>query len=191
MIADPYRLYDCCLESDGACAIVVTTAERARDLRRKPVFIKAAAQGHDYRDGLDYHARNDETWVSGGFSGIARDLYARAGLGPSDIDVAQIYENFTGQVLMAIEDFGFCERGEGGAFVESGRIQWPDGVLPLNTGGGNLAEGYIHGFEIVIEGVRQMRGDSTCQVTDAQTCLIAAAPGAPPNSALILGASDG
>ena len=117
---------------------------------------------------------------------VAGTLFQRAGLGPRDIDVAQIYENFTGQVLMAIEDFGFCGRGEGGPFVEEGRLEWPDGDLPLNTSGGNLAEGYIHGMQLVVEGVRQMRGESTAQVKDAKTCLVVAGPSAPPHSAMIL-----
>ena len=77
---------------------------------------------------------------------MARDLYARAGVGPKEIDVAQLYENFTGQVLMTIEDFGFCAKGEGGAFVEGGTLEWPNGNLPINTAGGNLAEAYIHGL---------------------------------------------
>jgi acetyl-CoA acetyltransferase len=190
MIADPYRLYDCCLESDGACALVVASVERAMDLPHPPVYIKSAAQGNDARDGLDYHARSDKTWVSGGFIDLSRDLYSRAGVGPKDIDVAQIYENFTGQVLMGIEDFGFCERGEGGSYVETGALEWPHGTVPMNTSGGNLAEGYIHGLEMVIEGARQIQGTSTCQVEGAEICLVAAAPSAPPNSALILGVRD-
>ena len=99
-----------------------------------------------------------------------------AGITPNDIDVAQIYETFTCMVLMTIEDHGFCKKGEGGAFVENGRIEWPDGELPINTSGGNLAEAYIHGFELINEAVRQMRGTSTCQVKDAETCLVASGP---------------
>ena len=95
-----------------------------------------------------------------------------AGCGPGDVDVVQLYENFTGMVLMALEDFGFCTRGEGGPFVEDGKLRWPDGSLPLNTAGGNLSEAYVHGLNLVVEGVRQMRGESTCQVTDAEVCLV-------------------
>ena len=97
-----------------------------------------------------------------------------------------MYENFTGQVVMALEDFGFCARGEGGPFVESGAIDWPEGELPINTSGGNLAEGYIHGLSLVIEAVRQLRGTSTSQVDDAAHCLVASGPSAPPSSALVL-----
>ena len=100
--------------------------------------------------------------------------------------MAQFYENFTGQVVMAIEDFGFCARGEGGPFVESGAIDWPNGSLPINTSGGNLAEGYIHGLSLVIEAARQLRGTSTSQVDGAAHCLVVSGPSAPPSSALVL-----
>jgi acetyl-CoA acetyltransferase len=186
MIADPYRLFDCCQESDGACAVVVTSTERARDLRRRPVLIAGAAEGLPAGDGGDRFRRAPELWTSAGLAAVARDLYARAGVGPDDIDVAQLYENFTGQVLMAIEDFGFCKKGEGGAFVEGGTLEWPSGGLPINTAGGNLAEAYIHGLSLVNEGVRQMRGESTSQVDGAEHCLVVAGPSAPPSSALIL-----
>src|SRR5262249_46273699 len=116
----------------------------------------------------------------------AGNLYANAGIGPEDIEVAQVYENFTGQVLMALEDFGLCKRGEGGPFVASGAIDWPRGRVPINTSGGNLAEAYIHGLSLVVEGVRQMRGTSTSQVENARHCLVVSGPSAPPSSALIL-----
>jgi acetyl-CoA acetyltransferase len=186
MIADPYRLFDCCQESDGACAVVVTSTERARDLRRPPVLIAGAAEGLPAGDGGDRFRRPPELWTSAGLAGVARDLYARAGVGPAEIDVAQLYENFTGQVLMAIEDFGFCGKGEGGPFVEGGTLEWPHGRLPINTAGGNLAEAYIHGLSLVNEAARQLRGESTSQVDGAQHCLVVAGPSAPPSSALIL-----
>ncbi|MCH2169854.1 hypothetical protein MK489_03635 [Myxococcota bacterium] len=185
MIADPYRLYDCCQESDGACAVLVTGADRAAH----PVFIRGAAQGLAEGDGNDRHRRPESLWTRAGMETIAETLYANAGIGPEDIDVAQFYENFTGQVLMAMEDFGFCKRGEGGPFVASGAIDWPHGELPINTSGGNLAEAYIHGLSLVLEGVRQMRGTSTSQVENARHCLVASGPSAPPSSALILRSS--
>jgi acetyl-CoA acetyltransferase len=117
---------------------------------------------------------------------VAEVLYGRAGLGPKDIDVAQIFETFSGQGILALEDFGFCKRGEGGPFVESGEIAWPSGSIPINTAGGGLAEGYIHGFNNLLEGVRQVRGTSTSQVTGADTCLVTSGPSAMPSSALIL-----
>lgn len=186
MIADPYRLFDCCQESDGACAVLVTNADRARDLKQAPVLIAGAAQGMEKGDGTDKMRRPDHLWTSAGMTTIAKDVFARAGIGPADIQVAQFYENFTGQVLMAIEDFGFCQRGEGGAFVQSGAIDWPNGRVPINTSGGNLAEAYIHGLSLVVEGVRQVRGVSTSQVKNVEHCLVAAGPTAPPSSALIL-----
>jgi acetyl-CoA acetyltransferase len=186
MIADPYRLFDCCQESDGACAVVVTSSERATALRQPRVLITAGAQGMVAGDGAQRQSRPPELWTSAGMTSIARRLYRDAGIGPEDIDVAQMYENFTGQVVMALEDFGFCGQGEGGPFVESGAIDWPDGSLPINTSGGNLAEAYIHGLSLVIEGVRQLRGTSTSQVDGAARCLVVSGPSAPPSSALIL-----
>lgn len=192
MIADPLRLYDCCLESDGACAVIVTTQERARDLGVAAVPILAAGQGSEAGWGTGALAgfnMPDDVFCSGNASTLARELYARAGVSPSDVDVAQLYDDFTGMVLMSLEDFGFCARGEGGPFASDGRIDWPDGALPINTSGGNLAEAYIHGFNLVLEGVRQMRGTSTSQVADAKVCLVGAGPAVGPTSALILGGS--
>ena len=183
MIADPFRLYDCCQENDGACAVIVTTAERAKALKQRPVYIMGASQGASYRGAAWIH--NWPEYPSAAFTEVAKDLYARAGIGPKDIDVAQVYENFTAMVLLSLEDHGFCKRGEGGAFVEGGQIEI-GGALPINTSGGNLAEAYIHGFELVIEGVRQMRGTSTCQQPNAETCLIAGGPGVSPCSDMIL-----
>lgn len=106
---------------------------------------------------------------------------------PSDIDTAQIYDHFSGLVLMALEEYGFCGPGESGQFVAEGAIRWPDGKLPLNTSGGQLSEAYVHGMNLVLEGVRQLRGTSTSQVTDARTCLIAGGLGVSPTSGMIIG----
>jgi acetyl-CoA acetyltransferase len=186
MISDPYRLYDCCQESDGACALVVVSREQARDGSAPAVLIAGAAQGMAHGDGIYRAGRPDDLWTSAGMSEVAREVYDAAGVAPDEIDVLQVYENFTGQVIMALEDFGFCKRGEGGPYVESGAINWPDGRTPMNTSGGNLAEAYIHGLSLVLEGVRQIRGQSTAQVEDAEHCLVTAGPSAPPSSALIL-----
>ena len=183
MIADPYRLFDCCQENDGSCAVVLTSGERARSLKQRPVYVMAASQGSGPRRGLG--AMNDSAFASANFREVGRDLFQRAGVTPKDIDVAQLYENFTGNVIMSIEDHGFCGIGEGGPFVENGRIEI-GGELPINTSGGNLAEGYIHGFELVVEGVRQMRGASTCQVPGTEICLVAGGPGVAPCSDLII-----
>jgi acetyl-CoA acetyltransferase len=186
IIADPYRLYDCCQESDGACAVVVVSREQARDAPAPAALIAGAAQGIARGDGICRAGRSEEFWTSAGMAEVAREVYAASGVSPDEIDVVQVYENFTGQVIMALEDFGFCKRGEGGPYVQSGAINWPGGRRPLNTSGGNLAEAYIHGLSLVVEGVRQIRGESTSQVADAEHCLIVSGPAAPPSSALIL-----
>jgi acetyl-CoA acetyltransferase len=127
-------------------------------------------------------ARSDYvTWPS---ARVAATLYARAGLGPDDIDVAQLYDCFTITALIQLEDYGFCDKGEGGPFAASGALDL-DGSLPINTGGGHLSEGYLHGMNHILEGVRQLRGDSTSPVAGAETCLVTG--GSPPASgALIL-----
>jgi len=189
LVSEPFRLFDCCLENDGACAVVVTTHERAVDLARAPVEVLAGAQGTPRGFGHGQYSNvsmPDDDYTSAGARTVAGRLWARAGLGPRDIDVAQIYDHFTGLVLLSLEDFGFCGRGEGGGFAESGALAWPDGALPTNTHGGSLSEAYIHGLNHVVEGVRQLRGESTCQVEGAETCLVTSAAGVP-TSALVLG----
>jgi acetyl-CoA acetyltransferase len=189
MIADPHRLFDCCLESDGACAVVVTTAERARDLAKRPVEILASEQGapKGYAFGTFTNANvPDELYATGACEEMAGRLWGKAGLGPQDVDVAQIYDHFTGCVLMQLEDYGFCKRGEGGPFVESGALSWHGGSLPTNTHGGSLSEAYIHGLNHVVEGVRALRGESTSPVEGAEVCLVTSAA-CVPSSALILG----
>ena len=192
MIVDPLHLFDCCLENDGAAAVIVTSAERAKSLKQRPAYIMSAAMGAGFRAGEPV---NRPDFTSSSFTPVAKDLYTRAGIGPQDVDVAQIYENFTPMAMMSIEEHGFCKRGEGGAFCEGGRIEHKDvadpgapyaGELPINTSGGNLAEAYIHGFELLVEGVRQMRGTSTCQVEDANVVLCAAGPGTENVSDIIL-----
>lgn len=188
-IAEPFRLYDCCLETDGACAVVITTRERARDLPCQAVDILSVAHGSGPGWGsglLSGHNMPDEDYASTNGRYLARELFDAAGLAPKDIDVAQIYDHFSGLVLMALEDFGFCAPGESGEFVASGAIRWPDGRLPINTSGGQLSEAYVHGMNLVIEGVRQMRGQSTSQVNDAKTCLVTGGLGVSPTSAIIL-----
>ena len=189
MIADPHRLFDCCLESDGACAVVVTTAERARDLAKRPVEILSSEQGmpRGYGFGPFTNANvADEIYATGGGEEMAKRLYAKAGLGPADVDVAQLYDHFTGCVLMQLEDYGFCSRGEGGPFIESGALAWKGGSLPTNTHGGSLSEAYIHGLNHVVEGVRSLRDESTSPVENAEVCLVTSAA-CVPSSAVLLG----
>ncbi|MBI2736333.1 MAG: hypothetical protein HYX38_07290 [Rhodospirillales bacterium] len=176
MITEPFRLYDCCQENDGACALIVTTHERARDLKGRPVSVLAAGQGAEPgwgSGGLGSHNMPEEYYRSGGGRHLAERLYGKAGIGPRDVDTAQIYDHFSYFVLMNLETFGFCGPGEAGRFVQDGHIGWPDGSLPLNTAGGHLSEAYIHGLNLAVEGVRQLRGESTSQVKDAEICLLA------------------
>lgn len=184
MIADPLHLLDCCVETDGACAVVVTSAARARDLRQPVVFIAGAAMGSGPRHyAMSSFYKEDIFDLPGQYA--ARDLYAMAGLGPKEVDVALLYDVFSPLILLQLEIYGFCGRGEAGPFVEAGCIDWPDGEVPVNTHGGSLSEAYIHGWNHVLEGVRQLRGTSTSQVPEAAVALVAAAP-LVPTSALIL-----
>lgn len=188
-IADPFRLYDCCLETDGACSLIVTSPERARDGRARPVRILAAAQASGKGWGLGpmgSHNMPIDDYPSVNSKALAHALFDMAGLAPKDLDCAQIYDAFTSIVIMALEDFGICEPGEAGPFAAAGNLRWPHGKLPSNTSGGLLSEGYVHGLNLVTEGVRQMRGTSTSQVTDAETCLVTSGGAAGHKSALIL-----
>ncbi len=186
-IVEPFHLYDCCPENDGATAIVVTTPERARDLRPKPVPILATAQGLGPKYGFSAF---QERWFPGMFYGnVGEAIWQRAGVRPPDVDVVQFYENFTGPVMMTLCEMGFCEPGEVEAFVADGALEGPDAKLPFNTSGGNIGEAYIHGFELVAEAARQVRGDSTCQVKDVALSLVVAGPGYSPGSAVLFGAN--
>jgi acetyl-CoA acetyltransferase len=172
MISDPLRLLDCCIETDGAVAMIVTTAERARDLRQRPAYVLAgamAAGGHHIRLSTFFERPRDED----GAPRVARQLWAAAGVGPADVDVAFFYDFFTSLVIIALEDYGFAPRGEGGRFVENGGLAWPGGRLVCNTNGGQLSEAFIHGFNNTVEAVRQIRGTSTAQVPDAELVFVA------------------
>ncbi|MEU3402639.1 lipid-transfer protein [Streptomyces sp. NPDC006670] len=179
-IVEPLRLLDCCQETDGGQALVVTTAERARDLRHAPAVITAAAQGAGrrqegmtsfYRDGLTGLPEMDV---------VARQLWRTSGLRPSDIDVGILYDHFTPFVLMQLESFGFCGPGEAADFTAAA-------ALPLNTHGGQLGEAYLHGMNGIAEAVRQLRGTSVNQVPGAEHVLVTAGTGVP-TSGLVLGA---
>ena len=189
MISSPLRLFDFCLETDGACAVVVTSAERAKDCPQPPALIRAVAQGTmpSPQPGMQYPVLMRQSITELPAAQVADTLFRRAGLGPDDIDVAQIYDCFSITVLLQLEDWGFCKKGEGGSFVSDGQIDL-GGSLPINTGGGHLSEGYIHGMNHIVEGVRQIRGTSTSQVEGAEVCLVTCTP-LPPGSALILRAS--
>jgi acetyl-CoA acetyltransferase len=183
-IADPLRLFDCCIETDGAVALVLTSAERARDLRQRPAYVLAGAMaggGHHVRLSTFYErARRDD-----GAPRVARQLWAMAGIRPADVDVAFFYDFFTPLVIMGLEDYGFVAPGEGGPFVERGGLAWPDGRLVCNTNGGQLSEAFIHGLNNAVEAVRQLRGTSTAQVPDCALALVAGA-NTDPTGAVVL-----
>src|SRR5216684_6699543 len=183
-IVEPFHLYDCCLENDGAAACIVTSAERARDLKPKPAYLMAAAQGSDYRQNAPAH--NAPDYATSNFKTLAPRLFEMAEIGPQDVDVVQAYENFTGGVVMSLVEHGFCDADAVMDFCTYENFSWPDGKLPLNTSGGNLAECYMHGLELVLEAVRQVRGSSTCQVKDAEISMVVSGPMVTPVSSLIL-----
>jgi acetyl-CoA acetyltransferase len=188
MISTPHCLFDFCLETDGAIAVIVTSADRARDLRQKPVYVHASAQGGAAEWGRSIYWMNmpDDSFTSSGHAAVARQLYARSDVGPSGIDTAQIYDHFTSQVLMQLEDYNFCGKGEGGDFVASGAIRFDGGALPVNTDGGQLSGGYIWGMSHIREAVDQMRGTAANQVRDARFALVTGGPSDIPVSGLIL-----
>ncbi|GHF58040.1 lipid-transfer protein [Streptomyces mashuensis] len=182
-ISEPLCLFDNCLETDGALACVLVAADRAPDCRRRPVYVHAAAQALPAQ-----HHGMVNYWCDDPLRGpswtAARQLWKAADFGPADVDVAQIYDAFTALVPLSLEGYGFCGRGEGAAFCEDGALE-PGGRLPLNTSGGGLSEAYVHGFNLITEGVRQLRGTSTAQVPGAATCLVTGGEGVP-TSALLL-----
>jgi acetyl-CoA acetyltransferase len=185
-IVEPLRLLDCCQETDGGQAIVVTTAERARDLPHVPAVIVAAAQGSGAgQEQMTSYYRDDLTGLPE-MGIVARQLWAQAGIGPDDVQTAVIYDHFTPFVLTQLEEFGFCGRGEAGDFVADGAIQL-GGRLPLNTHGGQLGEAYLHGMNGVAEAVRQVRGTAVNQIDDVEHVLVTAGTGVP-TSGLIIGA---
>lgn len=184
-IVRPLRLLDCCQESDGAVAIVVTSPERARDGRQRPVVIRAAAQGASVDQQMMTSYYRDAIGDLPEMAFVAQQLYAQSGLGPKDFQTAVIYDHFTPFVLSQLEAFGFCGRGEAKDFLRDGRIEI-GGALPINTHGGQLGEAYIHGMNGIAEGVRQVRGAAVNQVKDVEHVLVTAGTGVP-TSALILG----
>jgi acetyl-CoA acetyltransferase len=188
MIAGPLRLLDFCMESDGGACVIVTSAGRAKDLKQPPVLLSGIAMGAPRRWGMGMFGGNnmsDEDFASAGQRTIAEDLYRYAGMGPSDVDVAEIYDHFTPMVLMGLEDFQFVKKGESGPFVADGNIR-AGGALPVNTHGGNLAEVYLHGMTHVFEATRQLRGTSYNQVDGAEVALVVAGSSPTPSGGLLL-----
>ncbi|WP_030752344.1 lipid-transfer protein [Streptomyces griseus] len=181
-IAEPLRLLDCCQETDGGQAVVVTTPERARDLRHPPAVVLAAAQGAGRRQEAMTSFHRDGLTGLPEMGVVARQLWRTSGLRPADIDVGILYDHFTPFVLMQLEEFGFCGPGEGGDFVAAD-------ALPINTHGGQLGEAYLHGMNGIAEAVRQLRGTSVNQIPGAARALVTAGTGVP-TSGLVLGTDD-
>jgi acetyl-CoA acetyltransferase len=184
MIADPLCLFDCCLESDGSLACVITSAERARDLRQRPVYIHAAAQGMGPNASImtNYYKRD---FLSTANTYVARDLWRRSDIQPADLRCVQVYDAFTPLILITLEEFGLVPRGEAGEFALAGNLEWPSGTLPANTAGGSLSEAYVHGFNLICEAVRQLRGTAINQVPDCEAVLVTSGAGVP-NGAVLL-----
>ncbi len=187
-IVEPFRLFDCCMENDGAAALILVAAERARDLRQRPAYLLGVAQGSEYRNAARGH--NAPTYASASFTTVAPHLYAMAGVTPKDVSVVQSYENFTGGVLMSLIEHDFFGPDEANAFLTLDNLIAPAGRLPLNTSGGNLAECYMHGLELQIEAVRQLRGQSTNPVPGARVAMVISGPMVTPVSSMILGTED-
>jgi acetyl-CoA acetyltransferase len=166
-IVRPLRLLDCCLISDGGVCVIVTSAERARDLAAPPVLISGMGQAYTTRN-----LEREDWWCVPHQRDALAAAFRMADARPSDIDVAQLYDNFTISVLLWLEHAGFCGEGEAGSYVEGGRIRL-GGELPVNTAGGNLSESYMEGWLHIVEGVRQMRGECGArQVPGAGLCLV-------------------
>jgi acetyl-CoA acetyltransferase len=192
LITDPFRLYDCCLENDGGGALIVTSAARARDLKQKPAYILATSQGGAGAWGnalFDQNAPLD-LYPTAGHRPIADQLYGAAGVQAQDIKVAEIYDHFSGMVLLQLEDYGFCKPGDSGPFVAAGEARFGTGQVAVNTHGGNLSEVNLHGTTHLIEGVRQIRGTAANQVEDAELCLVTGGPSPLPSSSMILSRKD-
>jgi acetyl-CoA acetyltransferase len=169
-ISEPFRVFDCSRENDAAAAVIVVSAERAKDLRQKPAYVLSAPHGAP--QGWGALEENLSPYSSAGMRGVARRLWAESGYTPKDVDVAQVYDHFTGMAIAALMDHGFFDADSVGEFMQFDNLIAPSGGLPLNTSGGNLADGFIHGMGLVPEAVRQLRAQSVNQVPDANLSLM-------------------
>ena len=183
-ISEPLCLFDNCLETDGALAVVITSAERARDLPHPPVYVHSYAQSIPQQHQVMTNYFNDDPLLGPSYA-CAEKLWAQAEFTPADVQVAQLYDAFSPLIPLSLEGYGFCERGEGADFTNDGALEWPDGRLPTNTAGGGMSEAYVHGLNLVLEGARQIRGTSTSQVEGAEVSLVTSGEGVP-TSALLL-----
>ncbi|HWB66050.1 MAG TPA: lipid-transfer protein [Mycobacteriales bacterium] len=183
-ISEPLCLFDNCLETDGAVAAVIVSAERARDLRQQPAYIHAFGQGLNAQHQTMTNYFRDDPLEGPGWA-CAEVLWRGAAVGPDDVDVAQLYDAFSPLVPLSLEAYGFCKRGEGGPFTDDGAIEL-GGRLPVNTSGAGMSEAYVHGFNLIAEAVRQVRGTSTAQVPDAKVSLVTSGEGVPTSALLMV-----
>ncbi|HEY7295586.1 MAG TPA: thiolase family protein [Dehalococcoidia bacterium] len=184
-VVEPFHLLDCCPITDGAAAAVVVSAERARDLKKPPVYLRGFGQGHP---AWGLPAR--EQWTTSGAKRSAETAYRIAGLGPLDMDVLELYDPFSIVPIISVEDYGFCKKGEGGAFLADGKTR-PGGSLPMNTSGGLLSETGMPGMQLIVEAVRQLRGEcGERQVANAHTALVSNQGGVMTTHATLILRSD-
>jgi acetyl-CoA acetyltransferase len=185
MISEPLCLFDNCLETDGAAAVVIVRADRATDCRQPPAYVHSWAQSlpQQHQTMTNYF-----TWdpLIGPAWACAEMLWERAEIGATEVDVAQLYDAFSPLVLLSLEGYGFCGRGEAAGFVTEVGIG-PGGAMPVNTSGGGLSEAYIHGFNLIVEAVRQVRGTSTSQTPGAAWSLVTSGEGVPTGAMLLRG----
>lgn len=195
MLADPLRRLDFCLETDGAVAVITTTMDRAKDCRHKPAVVHGVAHGgtREWGRAFAWMGMPDPDFASAGHKFVADRIWNQTGLAARDMDVALIYDHFSSMVLMQLEDYGFCEKGEGSDYVLSGKIRYDkatgkgvNGGVPVNTHGGNLNEAYIIGMTHIVEGVEQVRGTTVNQVEDCEFALVTGGPASLPVSGLVL-----
>jgi acetyl-CoA acetyltransferase len=195
MLADPLRRLDFCLETDGAVAVITTTSDRAKDCRNKPAYVHAVAHGgqREWSRAFTWFGMPDPYFASSGHEFTANRVWDQSGLSAKDMDVALLYDHFTPMVLMQLEDYGFCERGESNDYVLSGKLRYDpatgkgvNGGTPVNTHGGNLNEAYIIGMTHIVEAVEQLRGTAINQVADCEFALATGGPASIPVSSLIL-----
>lgn len=184
-ISEPFRLFDCSRENDGAGAVLLVSTERAKTLAKPPVKLLAVANGTEA--GWGDLLENDTHYASAGFKPVAKRLWQQSGLTPDDVDVVQLYENFSAQGIASLIDHGFCTYENVQEVVQFENLIAPTGKLPINTSGGNFAQGFIHGFGTAIESIRVLRGESANPVPDANICLLAGGPGAPTVSSALFG----
>jgi acetyl-CoA acetyltransferase len=189
LVCEPYNLFDCSRENDAACAVVLVSAERAKHMRKAPAYILSAPMGTPAGSGA-LEENFTAYYGTAGQALVAKRMWAESGYGPKDVDVLQVYQNMTGPGVGALIDHGFCTFENAGEVITFENLIAPSGGMPVNTSGGDLAEGFIHGMGLVVEAVRQLRGDSTNQVPGAKLSLMTGGPGDQMSSTALFGTAE-